>query len=185
MKITRRSLLFTLAALPLAWLVKGCSQLPDSTKCVTDRVHSRNELASFYPGKYVICGDTSYSEVNPAFAEKWHSYTSKVMNLLGMSPTWSEQFDCNRFANVKLTVIHIRFLVDTWHARQPGAGAAAGEAWYIPNAVPGGQILNAGRPAHAIIATIEGGQRMFRDIYTSKTITLTQAEYDSIFLLKF
>jgi hypothetical protein len=155
----------------------GCSQFADSIPATTTKVISNEDVRALFPGHFVYCGDASYAEVNPAFAEKWHSYMGKVMDLLGMATNWSNQFDCNRFANVKLAVIHVRFLVDTWHKRNPGQGPAAAEFWYLV----GGQ---AGQ-GHAIIATIENGQVAFRDIYSSKVLNLTQEEKDSAFLIKF
>jgi hypothetical protein len=163
----------------------GCSQFGDSIKATTGVVHTGAHVASFFPGKTVLLGDASYAEVNPAFAPKWHSYTASVMDMLGMATNWSAQFDCNRFANVKLAVIHVRFLVDTWHARAPGQGPAVAEYWYTPNAVYGGAAANQGRPTHAILVTIEGGRRVFRDIYTSNALTLTAFETESAFLVKF
>jgi len=108
-----------LSALLLSFAIWGCSQFADSIPATTQKVLTRIEVLDHFPGKFVIFGDATYAEVNPAFAERWHSYTAKVMDLLGMSSNWTEQFDCNRFANVKLAVIHIRFLVDTWLARNP------------------------------------------------------------------
>lgn len=178
MKLKRKHFIaFAILALFLAW---GCSQFPDSIKCTTDRTFSQAELRNFFPGKVIICGDSSYAEVNPAFSEKWHSYTSRVMDILGMSPNWSQQFDCNRFTLVKLAVIHIRFLVDTWHARNPVQSPAAGEIWYIPDNQPLGQVNG-----HSTIVTIEGGRKVYRDIYSSKILTLSPFEESSIWMIKF
>ena len=181
----RRALLFFLLLSPFVWLFKGCSQFADSTPCTTSTVYTAAQIRGFFPNHSVIQGDISYAEVNPAFAPKWHDYMGKVMSLLGMAANWTNQFDCNRFANVKLAVIHIRFLVDTWHKRQPGTSPAAGEFWFIPGAIPGGWLANLGRPGHAIVVTIEGGQKTFRDIYTERALTLTAAEQESAYLIKF
>lgn len=102
------------------------------------------------------------------------------MDLLGMAPNWSNQFDCNRFALVKLTVIHVRYLVDTWHARNPAQAPAAGEVWYLPDANRATGIR------HAIVVAIEtGGRKVYRDIYSSKEVRLSQTEEESIGLVKF
>ena len=179
MKLKRKSfIIFVATMLLLAW---GCSQFPDSVKCTTGKTLTQVEIRNLFPRAPVIFGDTSYAEVNPAFSEKWHSYTSKVMDVLGMAPNWSQQFDCNRFALVKLAVIHIRFLVDTWHSRNPGQAPAAGELWYTPDLQPsGGQKVG-----HAILVTIEGGRKVYRDIYSSKELTLSSSEENSIWMVKF
>lgn len=179
----RRYFLLALAAVTLAFGgVAACSQFADSTPATTSVVLTQAQLRAHFPGQSVIVGDTSYVEVNPAFAAKWHDYTGSVMNLLGMASNWSAQFDCNRFANVKLAVIHIRFLVDTWHARNPGQGPACGEYWYLPANLP---LVNGQRQGHAILVTIEGGRRVFRDIYSSRELALSPAEVQSAFLIKF
>lgn len=171
--------LFVLLVVALTALA-SCSQFPDSVSCTTGKSYTPDEIRSMFPDKYILFADQSYSEVNPAFSgAKWHDYTGSVMNLLGMAPNWSQQFDCNRFALVKLAVIHARFLIDTWHSRKPSEAVAAGECWYIrgmASGSPGG---------HAIIVTIENGRPAFRDIYSEKQLFLTKQEMDSIFLLKF
>ena len=185
--LSRRSLLLSTLAFLVAPLLAlwGCSQFGDAIKCTTEVTLTVPQLRTYFPNHIVIVGDTTYAEVNPLFAPKWHDYTGRVMSLLGMSPNWSQQFDCNRFANVKLAVIHVRFLVDTWHARKPGASPAVAEFWYTPHATPGGIAYNRGKPGHAILVTIEGGKRVFRDIYSAKTLNLTQHEVDSAYLVKF
>lgn len=181
---SRRFLLiaFACVTIPLGLLVKGCSQFADSSPATIGPVITAQQVVAFFPGKTVIVGDQTYAEVNPAFSPKWHDYTASVMSMLGMSTKWSEQFDCNRFANVKLAVIHVRFLVDTWNARQPGQGPAAGEFWYLPDGLP---LVNGARQGHAILVTIEGGRRVFRDIYSSRELTLSIVEQQSVYLIKF
>lgn len=167
------------------WLLNSCSQFADSVKCTTEVTLTVQQIRAHFPHNYVVVGDSVYAEVNPEFAPKWHDYTGRVMNLLGMSPKWNERFDCNRFATVKQAVIYVRFLVDTWHSWKPGTSPASGEYWYTPNAAPGGISANFGRPGHAIIVTIEGGKKVFRDIYSARELPLTQAEQDSAYLVKF
>ncbi len=170
-------------SLPL-WFLFACSQFADSTPCTTGRVLTAAQVRALFPGQTVICGDQSYAEVNPAFAPKWHDYTGSVMSLLGMSAKWSTTFDCNRFANVKLTVIHVRYLVDTWNERKPGQAPAAAEFWYIPDASKPDPVTGA-RVGHAIVVTIEGGAVTFRDIYTARALTLSATERRSAMLIKF
>lgn len=178
----KNKILFPLLAVLILSSFWGCSQFSDSTKVTTGRSFTQSEVrAHFSPLTLVLMADSSYAEVNSEFANgEWHSYTNKVMDLLGMAPNWSNQFDCNRFALVKLTVIHVRYLVDTWHARNPAQAPAAGEVWYLPdtNRVTGIR--------HAIVVAIEtGGRKVYRDIYSSKEVRLSQTEEESIGLVKF
>lgn len=168
----------------LALTIAACSQFADSTPCTTGRTYTAAEVRALFPGQAVICGDTTYAEVNPAFAPKWHDYTGSVMSLLGMSSNWSTTFDCNRFANVKLAVIHVRYLVDTWNARKPSQGPAAGEYWYRPDAGKPDAATGL-KPGHAILVTIEGGAVTFRDIYSPRALTLSAVERRSAMLIKF
>lgn len=178
MKKSIKIALFLVALLVLPF---GCSQFSDSTKCTGPRSYTQAEVrAMFNPLTLVLMGDANYAEVNPEFAGPWHDYTNKVMNLLGMAPNWNQQFDCNRFALMKLAVIHVRFLVDTWHSRNPAQAPAAGEIWYTPDSTRAAGIR------HAIIVTIEtGGRKVYRDIYSAKELRLTQTEEDSIGMVKF
>lgn len=179
----RLRLLLT-AALAFVLAVGACSQFPDSVPCTTGKVYTRFDIIAMFPNKYVLMADESYAEVNPAFAAQWHKYANSVMDLLGMTPNWSSQFDCNRFALVKLAVIHVRYLVDTWHKRAPSQAVAAGECWYFPeNGKP--DPTTGLKPGHAIVVTIENGGPAFRDIYTDRQLFLTPQERASIFLLKF
>jgi hypothetical protein len=99
------------------------------------------------------------------------------MFMLGMAANWTEQFDCNRFATIKVAVMHVRYLVDTWLDRKPASAPAVGEFYYNIGGVEG--------RGHAIIVTIENGKKTYRDVYSSKELTLTTEEEASVLYIKF
>lgn len=176
--ILRRRWLWLLAILVL--IAVGCSQLSDSVKPTTDKVYTGAQVRAMFPTlNGVLLADETYAEVNPEYAQSWHDTTGRVMSFLGMSAQWSQTFDCNRFVNVKLAVIHVRYLVNTWHARKPSQSAAAGEVWYVAQGTGGL------RGSHATVVTIEAGKPVFRDVYSSRVLPLTQDEIATINLIKF
>ncbi len=181
-----RTILYILVGLVVISLsgVALSSQFSDHPKCTTDKILTAPEVRARFPGQWVICGDDSYAEVNPAFASKWHDYMGKVMYLLGSTTSWSERLDCNRFVTIKLAVIYLRYLVDTWHQNGAAQSPAVGEFWYTPdNGEP--DAVTKRKPTHAVIVDIEGGLVSFRDIYTEHLLLLSPAERASAFLIKF
>ncbi len=173
------------AALFLSMTVWIASCSKNYNKCVTPQVLTGAEVRALFPGKIVNLGDTSYQVVNSGFASDWDSWTDRTIMYLGATPVWRTQFDCNRFTSIKLAVMSVRFIVDTFHDSNVAQAPAAGEIWYIPDVAPNG-FKGAG---HSSIVTIESGttgpRLVYRDIYSATELKMSQREIQSIYFIRF
>ena len=175
----RIAALITLALAASTGIV-SCSK--NYNRCVTDKVITQAELRAIVPFPVVYCADQTYQAVNPAFATDWDNWTDKVISYLGATSVWRAEFDCNRFTTLKLAVISVRYVVDTFHLRRIAQAPAAGEIWYIPARAPVGS-------SHSAIITLEdspaGPKIVYRDTYSANELKLTPAEVNSIFFIRF
>jgi hypothetical protein len=123
---------------------------------------------------YPITGDANYSVFD---ADKLGGYYDEYRKDLFEKGVvrWDRQFDCNRFSQSFASFLQIKHLVESRKEFGQGEALAVAELYYKKNGVTG----------HAINLILTKDGFIFFEPQTGKILNLTQAEKDSIFLIKF
>jgi len=135
----------------------------------TGRVFSRIDLVREYPG--LIYGDNDYAEVNSQWLPHWYGLYRQRLFDLGIVK-WSVNFDCNRFADLYVSMAQACNSAATFHA-EAKPSLAIGTVWYRREDT--GSL-------HAIVQAFTERGRIFVDPQTGKVVSLSSSEVGSIFL---
>lgn len=120
-------------------------------------------------------GDTNYAVVQASALPALFDNFASVLSKQGLVK-WDTRYDCNHFAALYVSLSQARFTVAAWHSTTPAQTLALAEFWYVP--------ASAGGKGHAIVAAQTDQGLLFIEPQTGRTITLSDAERRSAYLVK-
>jgi hypothetical protein len=160
-------------AILVASLGSGCATAGSgwqrTSEARTGRVYSRFDLGHEVPG--LIFGDSTYAEVNSAWLPEWYELYRRRLFDMGIV-RWSVNFDCNRFADLYVSMAQACNSDATFHAESKPS-LAIGTVWYRRD--ESGSL-------HAIVQAFTERGRIFVDPQTGEIVNLSSGEVRSIFL---
>jgi hypothetical protein len=180
--MTLRARLLSCVVLPVALgcvvglLLSGCAPKQDKTPIDNGQVIPSIMVRIQFPGELdSFAGDEWYSVVNSAWLKGYYERFRDDLfakDVVG----WQERFDCNKFAAAYASGAQLEFYRDKWGTWAPGTALAIGEFWYTPAG---------GTTGHAIVTALTERGRIFIEPQSGREVTLTKAEIDSAYLVKF
>jgi hypothetical protein len=157
-----------LSACVLAFALWGCA--PQSKEQMsTGRVIAAQDLPGWK-------GDTAYGEINSAWLKGFYIRWKADLFRKGVVK-WEKRFDCNRFAAHFAAEAQIAYYIENFHSWTDGRAAAVGEIWYLVD----GQKDR----GHAIVLAYTERGPVYIEPQTGKEVTLTSAERESVYFMRF
>lgn len=155
------------------FFMSGCAVLEGGWQyagdATTGRIYSPRDLQRECPGLYF--GDLVYSEVDSKWLPHWYDLYKRRLFEMGIV-NWDVNFDCNRFADLYVSMAQACNSVRTFHS-DAKTSLAIGTVWYRREAT--GSL-------HAIVQVFTERGRLFVDPQTGAELSLSQSERFSIFL---
>jgi hypothetical protein len=169
MKFSRFNVIAALF-LGVAIFIGGCAK-KDASPLSTGQVVQNPAIDTQLFG-YV--GDGPYAIVKAdALPDYYQSFRKRLFD--DGVVKWDERFDCNHFVSYYVALAQTQFYLKNWGATTPAQTLAMAEVWYRP----GG-----GKKGHAIVAAQTDRGLLFIEPQTGRTVTLSPAERQSVFLVK-
>jgi hypothetical protein len=158
----------------------SCSKQGSSPSSVSITGSASNQVLTQkammkFPMSQVVTADASYKVVDPQWIKgAFYDYFRKDLFDKGITK-WDKKFDCDKFAKYFAALVQVKYFVDNFHKWTEGEALSIGELYYRIGGISG----------HAINVLFDGNDFTFFEPQTGQFVTLTNAELESVSLVKF